>query len=51
MNGQGRITLNGKSYEVGKGAGAYLGPSEIAEIEASNGALKLFVLVVPRIPR
>ena len=51
MDGKGRITLNGKHYEVGKGAGAYLGPSETAEIAAADGMLKLFVLVVPQIPR
>ena len=32
-----------------KGADFYLGPS--ATIEASGGALKLFVLVVPNIPK
>jgi quercetin dioxygenase-like cupin family protein len=51
MDGKGRITLNGKGYDVAKGAGVYLGPSERAMIEAMNGALKLFVLVVPKIPK
>ena len=51
MDGKGRITLNGKHYDVGKGAGAYLGPSETAEIAATDGMLKLFVLVVPQIPK
>ena len=51
MDGKGRITLNGKHYEVGKGAGAYLGPSETAEIAAADGMLKHFVLVVPQIPK
>ena len=51
MDGKGRITLNGKHYDVGKGAGAYLGPSETAEIAAADGMLKLFVLVVPQIPK
>jgi len=51
MDGKGRITLNGKDYDVDKGAGAYLGPSETAEIAAANGMLKLFVLVVPQIPK
>ena len=51
MEGKGRITLNGKHYDVGKGAGAYLGPSETAEITAADGTLKLFVLVVPQIPK
>lgn len=50
MDGSGRITLEGKSYDVTKGAGVYLGPSERAAIEAMNGSLKLFVLVVPKIP-
>ena len=51
MDGRGRITLNGKHYDVGKGAGAYLGPFETAEIAPADGALKLFVLVVPQIPK
>jgi len=51
MDGKGRITLNGKGYDVAKGAGVYLGPSERATIEAKNGPLKLFVLVVPKIPK
>jgi quercetin dioxygenase-like cupin family protein len=50
MGGKGRITLNGKGYDVGKGAGVYLAPTEKATVEAVNGALKLFVLVVPKIP-
>jgi quercetin dioxygenase-like cupin family protein len=51
MDGKGRIALNGKHYDVVKGAGAYLGPSETAEIAAVDGILKLFILVVPQIPR
>jgi quercetin dioxygenase-like cupin family protein len=51
MDGKGRITLDSKTYDVGKGAGAYLGPSETAEIAATDGTLKLFVLVVPQIPK
>jgi mannose-6-phosphate isomerase class I len=51
MDGSGRITLDGKSYDVSKGAGVYLGPSEKATVEASGGSLKLFVLVVPKIPK
>jgi quercetin dioxygenase-like cupin family protein len=51
MDGKGRITLNGKHYDVDKGAGAYLGPSETAEVAAADGTLKLFVLVVPQIPK
>ena len=52
MQGQGRIRLEGKDYDVRKGAGVYLGPSETATIQASDGAsVKLFHLIVPRIPR
>ena len=51
MDGKGRITLNGKGYDVGKGSGVYLGPSEQATVAATDGALKLFVLVVPKIPK
>jgi quercetin dioxygenase-like cupin family protein len=51
MDGKGRIELNGKHYDIAKGAGAYLGPSETAEIGAVEGILKLFILVVPQIPR
>jgi quercetin dioxygenase-like cupin family protein len=48
MEGQGAIQLNGKSYDVAKGAGIYLGPAETASIShRGNGALKLFHLVVP----
>jgi len=51
MDGKGKIKLKGKDYDVNKGAGVYLGPSETATVEASGGALKLFVLVVPKIPK
>jgi hypothetical protein len=52
MEGQGRIRLEGKDYDVRKGAGVYLGPSEGASIEAANGSsVKLFHLVVPQIPK
>jgi len=52
MEGKGRIHLDGKDYDVTKGAGVYLGPSETASIQAADGAsLKLFHLVVPRIPK
>lgn len=52
MEGQGRITLEGKAYDVGKGAGVYLGPAETATIQPAAGAsLKLFHLVVPQIPK
>jgi quercetin dioxygenase-like cupin family protein len=52
MEGQGRIRLEGKDYEVRKGAGVYLGPSETATIQANGDAsVKLFHLVVPQIPK
>ncbi len=51
MEGKGTIRLNNKDYEVSKGAGVYLGPSESATLQAAGGAtLKLFHLIVPRIP-
>ena len=51
MEGQGSIRLDGKDYDVSRGAGVYLGPSESATIQAGAGSpLKLFHLVVPRIP-
>ncbi len=50
MEGNGVIALNGKDYEVGKGAGIYLGPTEKASIRhAGSGTLKLFHLVVPKL--
>ena len=52
MEGEGVITLNAKDHQVGKGAGIYLGPSESARItQAGSSPLKLFHLVVPRIPK
>ncbi|HEY4364823.1 MAG TPA: AraC family ligand binding domain-containing protein [Bryobacteraceae bacterium] len=52
MEGSGSITLEGKDYEVKRGAGVYLGPSETATITAADGAsAKLFHLTVPKIPK
>ena len=51
MEGQGSIRLEDKDYDVARGAGVYLGPSESATIQAGAGSpLKLFHLMVPRIP-
>ena len=51
MEGQGSIRLDNKDYDVSRGAGVYLGPSESATIQAGAGSpLKLFHLMVPRIP-
>ena len=52
MEGKGKIQLDNKDYDVAKGAGVYLGPSERATIQAADGAsVKLFHLVVPQIPK
>jgi len=52
MDGRGTIRLENKDYEVSRGAGVYLGPSESATLRAADGAsMKLFHLVVPRIPQ
>jgi hypothetical protein len=52
MEGQGSIRLDDKDYEVAKGAGLYLAPSENATIQPAAGAsLKLLHLVVPKIPK
>lgn len=52
MEGSGRIRLDNNDYEVSRGAGVYLGPSEAATIRAADGAsLKLFQLVVAQIPK
>ena len=49
MDGKGSIKLNDKAYDVEKGGGVYLGPTESASFQAANGAsLKLFHLVVPQ---
>ena len=52
MEGSGVIQLDGKDYDVRKGSGVYLGPSESAAIRSGKGAsLKLFHLVVEQIPK
>jgi len=52
MEGSARIRLENKDYDVQRGAGVYLGPSESAVIHAPAGAsAKLFQLVVPQIPK
>ena len=51
MEGDGSVRLNQQDYAVSHGAGVYLGPSEFATIQAGpNSTLKLFHLMVPRIP-
>ena len=51
MDGAATISLNGKDYDVVKGSGVYLEPSETATISApAGGSTKLFHLVVPVVP-
>ena len=51
MEGKGSIRLDEKNFDVSKGSGVYLGPSESATIQPAAGALlKLLHLVVPKIP-
>ena len=54
MEGSGVIALEGKDYQVSKGAGVYLGPQDSATIRNDGraaGDLKLFHLEVPKIPQ
>ena len=37
MEGKGSIRLDNKDYDVSKGAGVYLGPSETATIQPADG--------------
>jgi glyoxylate utilization-related uncharacterized protein len=47
MDGKASIKLEGKDYDVAKGSGVYLGPTETASITAAEGSkVKLFHLVV-----
>lgn len=49
MEGSGVISLDGKDYPVGKGAGVYCGPGESAGVRPDGGEIKLFHLVVPEV--
>jgi hypothetical protein len=50
MEGEGVIELEQKTYDVKRGAGIYLGPSETASVShAGASQLKLFHLIVPKI--
>lgn len=52
MDGKGVISLGNKNYEVAKGAGVYLGPSESATIRTTDKAsLKLFHIIISQIPK
>jgi hypothetical protein len=47
-----KINLEGKDYEVGRGAGIYLGPKETASITADGSKAKLFhITVLNKIPK
>jgi glyoxylate utilization-related uncharacterized protein len=51
MDGRGTVRMDNKDYQVTKGAGVYLAPSETATIQAAaNDSVKIFHLVVPKIP-
>jgi mannose-6-phosphate isomerase-like protein (cupin superfamily) len=46
MEGSGSAELEGKEYDVGPGAGLYLGPGESAGLRATGGGgLKVFHLI------
>ena len=48
MEGEGIIRLSANQFEVAKGAGIYLGPSETAEVRHRGSVqLRLFHIVVP----
>jgi len=50
MEGGGVITLENRNYEVSKGAGVYLGPSETAGFrQAGSAPLKLLHLIVVKV--
>jgi hypothetical protein len=51
MEGRGTLLLQGTPHQVEKGMGLYLGPDEGATLTATDGAVKVFHLVVPKIPR
>jgi glyoxylate utilization-related uncharacterized protein len=51
MEGEATITMDSKDHGVRKGAGVYVGPSEVVTIKhAGASPLKLFHLVVPHLP-
>ena len=50
MQGEATITLDSNDYNVKKGSGVYVGPSETVAIKQAGAApLKLFHLVVPHL--
>ena len=45
MEGNGVVSLEGKEFDVGPGAGLYLGPGESAALHGSAKTLKAFHLI------
>ena len=45
MEGNGVVSLEGKEYDVGPGAGLYLGPGEGAALRGGGETLKAFHLI------
>ncbi len=51
MEGSAQITLGGKDYDVPRGGGIYLQPSESASIEGGAEGVKILQLAVPVIAK
>ncbi len=51
MEGAAKIVLAGKDYDVPKGGGIYLQPSETASIEGAADGVKILQLAVPIIAK
>jgi hypothetical protein len=47
MDGTAKVTLAGKDYDVPKGGGIYLQPTESASIAGDEGGVKILQLAVP----
>ena len=51
IEGSAKVTLAGKDYDVPKGGGIYLQPSETASIAGAPGGVKILQLAVPVIAK
>lgn len=52
LDGNGIINLANKDYEVGKGAGLFLGPSESAVVRCNHkDGLKMFHVIISQVPK
>ena len=51
VEGGAKVTLAGKDYDVPKGGGIYLQPTETASIAGIEGGVKVLQLAVPVIPK